>query len=246
LIHLLLGLLALAASPDLSAAPVSPSAEPAPQASQILSDALSQAKNVRITPFLEYRYTITMAHKAKAKTYRYSVLERMSDHYGRFTGVNPDGTLSQDIHLHATLVSPGMFLDAAAEDTSGADGLKTIGHLVVAPYVASLAGVESVDGCADAYHLLLTPKGDEERHALRELWVDKTTDRICRAKIHKTVNIIARTPVTIDVRLDDKEFITHWSFSGTGHTVAGPYTLDADGDFADIAALPAADPVLFR
>lgn len=245
--HLFLSLLVLAATgSDASAPPAAPSPEPAPQASQILAGALGQAKSVRISPFLQYRYSIRIAHKAKVKTYHYSVLERMSDHYGRFTGVNADETLSQDIHLHATLVSPGMFLDAAADDATGPDGLKTIGRVVVAPYVATLVGIEPVDGCIQAYHLVLQPKGDEERHALRELWIDQTTDRICRAKIHKTVNIITRTPVTIDVQLDNKEFITHWSFSGTGHTVAGPYTLDADGAFSEIASVPTADPVLFR
>ncbi len=65
----------------------------------------------------------------------------------------------------------------------GTDGLEEIGRVVVAPYVATLAGVESVDGCSQAYHLILQPKGDAERHALRELWVDQTSGRICRANL---------------------------------------------------------------
>jgi hypothetical protein len=214
-------------------------------APQVLNMALSRAMENHITPFLKYNYTISMVHKGKAKSYRYSVLERMQDHYARFTGVNPDGTLSQDIHLHSTLVSPGLFLNSLVDDSQD-EGPKQIGRVVASPYTASLAGIEAVDGCSSARHLILTPKGDAERHALREIWADVKTNLICRAIVHKTVNILSRTAVLIDMQLDENEFVKKWSFSGTGHTVAGPYTLDANGLFSEVETVASAEPAMFK
>lgn len=220
-----------------------------PDAQKIFTQSIMQARSIHISPFLRYKYTIEMTHKQKAKKYSYLVLERLSDHLGRFTGLEQDGSESQDIHLHSTLVSPGLFLNAVAEEAAAVEsdsGPATIGRSVVMPYTAVFATPETIGGCSDAFHILLTPLGQPEQRRLREIWVDPSTLRICHAKIHHTVNIISREAVTIDLSLDRNQFVEEWNFSGTGHTPVGTYTLSAVGQFMDVMNVPMAEDRLFK
>jgi hypothetical protein len=211
----------------------------------LFAEAIRQAHATTLPPFLSYEYSVTLEHHSKTKSYRYDVLERTSDHYARFTGLDPDGSLSDDVHLHSVLVSPALFLSAVrAEDDSAAP--ESIATVYASPYDISLAGTEPAGSCAAAFKLELRPKTEPETHALRELWVDTASGRICRATLFKMVWIIAREPVLIDMEIGPDGYVSRWHLAGTGRFIVGSYSLRADGAFSELSVVPAADPKLFR
>jgi len=223
--------------------------EPGPVGAQaIAARAISHAHAVRITPFIQYKYSVSLTHRSTTKSYSYDVLERLADHFARFTSLDPNGTPSQEIHLHKTLVSPALFLKVVADepDPDASPALRVIGRVERLPYTASLVGLEPAGDCANAYHLHLVPVGDPHAHALRDLWVEAGSDRICRANIEMTIDIISRETVTVDVAIDANDFVDRWKFQGKGHTLVGTYALAAAGSFSDITMLADASPSLFR
>jgi len=223
-------------------------ADPAVDPQALLRLALEHVHDIHIAPYLQYDYTVDLTHKSRTKTYAYDVLERMSDHVGRFTGLTADGTYSDDVHVRKTLVSPGLFLNAVAEDASaGAVGyLPTIGRVVSVPYHATFAGQEPAGDCALADHLVLVPTSEPDLHPLRELWIDPASTRICRATLEKRVLIVSRERINVTVDLNPEQFVEHWHLAGKGHTILGTYSLAADGTFRDIRNVETADPKLFR
>lgn len=208
--------------------------------------AFVQARDHHIDPFLQYRIHITYAHKTDEHDYRYDVLERMADHEGRFTALTTDGTPSQDIHVWRTLVSPGAFLNAVAEEPAAPSTVQTIGRVIVLPYTVRLAGEEPAGTCAHAEHLVLAPRGNPSVHKLRDIWVEPETARICRASLAMTVRILSRETVLVDVGLNEQQFVDSWHLAGKGHTLFGTYALVAGATMTDITNVPTADERLFK
>jgi hypothetical protein len=224
----------LTESPDSALDPIS-----------IYSKSMDRMRALSLPSFIRYHYTVVLDHHSKKKTYNYTVIERLQDHYGRFISLNADGTESQDIHLHRTLISPAFFLRPEEPGANGG-GLKNIGEIVASPYEIVLGAIEPAGSCASAYRLELSPKGDPDRFSLRQLWIDSETYRICRATVLKRIYIIAREPALVDLDVDARGFVDRWHLSGSGHFVFMSYSIDATGVFTDVTGLSDADPKLFQ
>jgi len=223
-------------------------ANPAIDPQVMLEHALAQVHRIHVAPYLQYDYSVELTHKSRTRSYAYEVLERMSDHVGRFTGLTADGSYSDDVHVWKTFVSPGLFLNAVADDVSdeSAGGLTTIGRVIAVPYRATYAGQETAGDCAQAYHLELQPTGDPDMHQLRDLWIDPVSVRICRATLEMRIFIISRERVNVTVDLATDQFVERVHLAGKGHTLLGTYSLAADGSFRDVRNVETADPKLFR
>jgi len=238
--------LALPAAPS-PALPATPSPPPGTDldARTIYKKAMAHMRSFPISAVIRYHYTVVLDHHSKQKSYSYTVIERLRDHYGRFISLNPDGTESQDIQLRQTLVSPAFFLEPARPQEQD-DGLKSIGEVVAAPYDAVLQGNEPAGTCSNAYRLQLSPVANPGRFPLRELWVDTETFRICRAKLIRSIYVITREPALVDLDVDANGFVDRWQLSGTGHFALLSYNINATGTFSDVTSLADADPGLFR
>lgn len=223
-----------------------PNVAKTPDPAVIVSKAFAAADAVPIAPYLSYKYSVTLQHGRKTRMYKYQVLERLADHYGRFTSLNTDDTPSQDIHLHKTLVSPAFFLKAVRADTSAGMATRVIASSVVVPYDATVIGTEAAGDCPTAYHVALEPKFDPAKHPLRSLWIDTASGRICRAQEITSLYIIVKEPTLIDMVLDEHDMVKEWSLTGTGHLLFGSYTLTATGIFSDIGEVASAPNALFR
>lgn len=120
-------------------------------------------------------------------------------------------TSAADSSLHIDLEDPA----------SPAPALAVIGR-VVAPsvrYDVSRMRNEDITGCGTAIVLKLIPFRNPERYNLRQLWLDGSTYRICRAVA--VWGNIARIndrpiPVTVQLDLDSQGRVVKWSTSGKG------------------------------
>ena len=128
-------------------------------------------------------------------------------------------------------------------DVDPAEKLPTIAVVVARAirYDVTLIGRGTAPGCAGAYHLGLVPITDPERNNLRELWVDTSTFRVCRAIAIWKAGVADGHifPVTFTLFFDRNGFISTWSAEGAVGQARAQTRYVASGAYEDVKQLDA-------
>ncbi|HEV7179092.1 MAG TPA: hypothetical protein VGN11_04435, partial [Candidatus Baltobacteraceae bacterium] len=100
--------------------------------------------------------------------------------------------------------SPEMFATPEPEEVDGKKTITTVRATYNSRYAITLVGIERVATCeAPAYHLKLSPRHDQDKNILRDLWVDPKTYDICKMSVGAIMNAgVFHAPVsgTVDFR----------------------------------------------
>lgn len=146
--------------------------------------------------------------QTSTETHRYAV--RLSDGMENVSDPIPTGKLPPALILPEFLgpfawtmrssvrVSPANAISLSPD----LSGLRTIAHVVAveqAPYTianrAGLPAIENVEG-HECYHLQLQPRGDPQKHNLRDLWVDVATRDLWKAHFVGRYAPVPKAPVS--------------------------------------------------
>jgi hypothetical protein len=105
-------------------------------------------------------------------------------------------------------------------DVDPAEKLPTIAVVVARAvhYDVTLIGLaRAAPGCTRAYHLKLVPNSHRERDNLRELWVDTSSFRVCKAVAIWNGGVVNGKvfPVTFTLVFDSNGLISTWSADGS-------------------------------
>jgi hypothetical protein len=129
--------------------------------------------------------------------------------------MRPDVLLSHP----APITSPSPTDFQLGVDVDPGERLPTIATVVArdARYVVTLIGMSRAPGCAQAYDLKLVPKSHRERDNLRELWVDTSSFRVCKAVAIWNGGVVNGKifPVTFSLSFDLNGLISTWSADGS-------------------------------
>lgn len=245
-------LLAQAIAPDLT--PV-----------EIYKQAVATMHAIRPPAFLRYdtRVKTTIPHDVVLQHLKH--VERTADR----TIVTHDVDEKIDRRAKAFEIGPDLFLGHAAEtkptastdtlssgldENPSGDKLKTIGAVTVTyvHYTVQTVASEDLPDCARAIHLKLEPTADPLRYNLRDLWVDSTTSRICKAVAvwNGYLNMVIQrkrviAPITLE--LDRSGFITHWSTAISARfLLGGTMDVDQDGSYESLETIDSSAYELFN
>jgi hypothetical protein len=214
--------------------------------------AIKTMHSITAPAYLEYGVSIHTSHKGRNVVQHFdevTVVEKTADGTGRLYVSGDRKTFTGSLQF-----SPDLFLG----HTSGTDSsqrltiqseaapsqqLKTIGTVSVQNQVYDItnAGSEDLPQCSSSIHLALKPRFDPLRYNLREVWIDPTTSRICRAvavwrdPVEFAVRIQTVFAVTLD--LDANGFVAHWTTTGVAKVMGMPYAMTQDGTFSNIIAV---------
>ncbi len=190
-----------------------------------------------VPKYIRYVDSETLQHKWKRKRIVSIVYERTLDHIARYIGTNPNGTPTTDIRVAHAFLPPDLFIgrgNAAQQKgqasfeigTDAPPHIPTIDTIYTSRrYTIALVGTEPRSWCGDAFHLTLTPKGDPLRDNLRDLWIDRTTFRICEAKAVRKVRIGSPVDALMTIRLRRDGYVSSYLTTATGRMFGFPYTL---------------------
>jgi hypothetical protein len=213
---------------------------------QIYYSALATMRMSEAPAFLRFNLESTTTFHRTVVIQHFAHVERTADQSDKSLDV--DTTIN---HNFGPLdVEPDLFLGHSVTRTPAPDStafalgvdsqreqpLTTIATVAASSpfYKISTAGIETLENCGATIHLVLQPRKDPIRYNLRDLWVDETTSRICRAAAvwRATVEVPTVATVTLDVNADG--YITHFHTVATAHILVGTLSATQDAIFTGI------------
>jgi len=227
---------------------------PAPVASalsplELYRQSIRTMHSITAPTFLEYDVRIRTLHKGRNVVQhfdQFTNVEETADRTGRLSVSGDRRTFPSFVRIHPDLFLghvTGSLNARALTIQSEADSgqqLKTIGVVTVQNqvYDVSNAGSEDLPSCRSAVHLVLKPLYDPLRYNLRDVWVNPTTSRICRAvavwrdPVEFAVQVPTVFSVTLDV--DSSGFVSHWETTGVAKFIGMPYSMTQDWTYSNI------------
>jgi hypothetical protein len=128
-------------------------------------------------------------------------------------------------------------------DVDPAEKLRTIAVVVARPihYRVTLLDEQTTPGCTQVYHLGLVPISDPVHYNLRELWVDTSTFRACKAlAVWKAGVANGRIfPITFALYFSENGFVTNWTAEGTMGSPFSKAHYVASGSYENLKQLDA-------
>lgn len=85
--------------------------------------------------------------------------------------------------------SPEMLATPEPQEIDGKKTITSVRATYNSRYAITLAGIERVASCeAPAYHLKLSPRHDQDKNLLRDLWIVTTTYDVCKMSVGTIMN----------------------------------------------------------
>jgi len=211
--------------------------------------AIKAMRSINAPAYLEYRVQIHTVHKggdAVQHFDEFTTVEKTADQTGRLYVSGDPKTFPSFVRIHPDLFlghPPGPVSSQTLTVQTEADPgqkLKTIGVVSAQNQVYDVtnAGTDDLPQCSSAVHLALKPLVDPLRYNLRDVWVNPTTSRICRAvaiwrdPVEFAVPIPTIFTVTLDV--DANGFVDHWTTKGVARFLGMPYAMTQDWTYRSI------------
>jgi hypothetical protein len=158
-------------------------------------------RGLAVPPFATYDGRFTLVRGAKSLVRRYTVAYRSSDRTSRVTGValdandrpdppkvtdrclNPGFAFSFVSQKGSAMDATGLALDVPTPEPEASDAMRTLASVRARsrPYDVTFAGDETIDGIRTT-HLVLRPYDRPDRHVLRDLWIDPSTNGVVRLR----------------------------------------------------------------
>ncbi len=202
-------------------------------------------------PYIAYVMDQTGSRRGRVLgTLTEDVVERRADRrsWNRVTA----GTMFslRDVKIGRHYLIPDAFLPYRNEsapqgvlptfDTPDPQGIKTIATVRSAiSYDVSLVANESLEGCGDVAHLRLRPLHDPQRYNVREMWVRRTDNRLCKAtfasRLYQDDGQGTPYPTIDTASLDERGLITSWHSFVQLHFLIGTFAAVSDGTFSNVA-----------
>ena len=133
---------------------------------------------------------------------------------------------------------PGDASFSLGVDVDPAEKLPTIAVVVTRPvrYTVSLLDEGASPGCTRAYHLGLVPTSNPDRNNLRDLWVDKATFQVCKARAAWQAGTVNGRvfPITFTLYFNARGFVTDWAAEGTMRNLFSKASYIASGTYQNL------------
>jgi len=215
----------------------------------IYRSALARMRSVTAPAYLQFKLQATTAFSGSIVIQHFVGVERTADRKRKFRDVDAviqrnvwPFELAPDLFLgHTGLATPA---PSANEFTFGLDETSTKPLSTIATvtsnsrYSVTLDGVEDLQGCGHALHLKLKPLQDPMRYNLRELWVDASDARICKATGVWFATVERKKIVaTIALDLNADGLINHYRTSVSARFLVLTVSGRQDGSINDIRSV---------
>jgi hypothetical protein len=232
--------LSFAAGPEVRAEPAVRAPDLSPK--QAYLRMVSEMRTFRAPAFVEYDDNASFLTNSKAQIRIFHTVYRQRDGMAkvqRLSNGTPDGRpRTYVISVAPTIVMKGSADAAPAETPAGS--LRVIASVDAIPerYTISFGSADAVSGCQSPFHLLLQPLTDPERNNLRELWIDSTNYRICRAvlSVHMTY-YFAHPPGRLLIDVAPNGYVYHSVMTATAHIAFMSTNLTEEDTFSNITPL---------
>lgn len=224
---------------------------PTPAPLDIYRQAIKTMRSISAPAYLKYTVSIQTIHKGREAVQHFDEftnVEKTLDRTGKlyvsgdpktfpsFVRIDPDlflGHSSGTLDSHALTVQTGAEVD---------ENLKTIATVSVQSHVYDVTkvGTENLPACISAIHLTLRPLIEPMRYNLRDVWINPTTSRICRAVAiwRDPVEFAVPIPTVFTVMLDvdPNGFVDRWTTKGIARFAGLPYAMTQNWTYSNITA----------
>jgi len=224
--------------------------------------AVSAMRTIPRPAYLTFDAEGSQTHKNQVMSYGGPAIERTRDNmyravtrdHGIQVGRN---AIPPDLFLKLSPVDDGSFapvLDAPPTIAPGGEELHVIGSTTVMTlkYDVTIAGREDVSECAGAYHLVLVPRLAPSTNNMRDLWVDPTSFRICRANgifrgsLNAGGKTIVSKPIVIRLDVNSDGFVTHYNTIASFHFIIGGYSSNTEEYYRNVRVAEKVDDGIFQ
>jgi hypothetical protein len=235
--------------PLLLAQSIASTPAPTPAPLDIYRRTIKIMRSIEAPSYLEYDVRIHTIHKGREAVQHFDEftnVEKTIDRTGRLYVSGDPKTFTSFVRIHPDLFlghrlgevdSNALTVQTGAEPDQD---LKTIATVSAQNqvYDVTMVGTEDLPACSSATHLALKPLLDPLRYNLRDVWINPTTSRICRAvaiwrdPVEFAVPIPTVFTVTLDV--DSNGFVNHWATTGVARFIGMPYAMTQDWTYSNI------------